>query len=378
MEERAEDHEDLQPWQGVGADEWNDWRWQLRNRITDAAGLEKVINLTSEEKRDIGACLGRFRMAITPYYSMLMDKNDPGCPVRRQAVPSAHELESGPGELDDPLDEERSSPVENLVHRYPDRVLLLLTRKCAMYCRHCTRRRVVGGEDYSISPDSMDRALEYIDQRPEIRDVLLSGGDPLIMSDDKLEGIIARLRAIPHVEIIRIGTRTPVVLPMRITAGLTAMLRKYHPIWINTHFNHPLELTPDSIGACARIADAGVPLGNQSVLLKGINDDVETLKELFLKLVRSRVRPYYLYQCDPATGISHFRTAVEEGIEIMRNLRGYISGYAIPSFVIDAPGGGGKIPINPDYLVDMDEESVTMRNYKGEIYTYPNIMSRVV
>jgi lysine 2,3-aminomutase len=257
------------------------------------------------------------------------------------------------------------------VHRYPDRVLFLITHQCAMYCRHCTRRRTVGEEDRVISDHAVEQAASYIEGNPKIRDVLLSGGDPLTMSDEKLERIIARLRKIPHVEVIRIGTRVPVVMPMRITDGLTEMLRKYQPVWINTHFNHPKELTAEALAACARIIDAGIPLGNQSVLLRGINDSAETMKELLLRLVKARVRPYYLYQCDLSRGISHFRTRVEKGIEIIHDLQGNISGYAIPKFVIDAPGGGGKVPVNPEYVISMDDEKVVMRNYMGDIYTYP-------
>ena len=261
----------------------------------------------------------------------------------------------------------------NAVHRYPDRVLFLLTRKCSMYCRHCTGRRVVGEEDYTAVPDVLEKAFGYIKSNEKIRDVLLSGEDPLIMPDNLLEQIISRLRDIPHVEIIRIGTRIPVVLPMRITDGLVKMLKKYHPIWINTHFNHPAEITPMSERACGMMADAGIPLGNQSVLLRGVNDDAEVLKKLFTGLVKIRVRPYYLYQCDVARGISHFRTPVETGMEVMSKIRGYISGYAVPTFVIDAPGGGGKIPVNPEYLISVADEMVIMRNYKGSIFTYPNI-----
>ena len=271
----------------------------------------------------------------------------------------------------DPLDEERDSPVKNIVHRYPDRVLFLVTHMCSMYCRHCTRRRSVGEEDFVISDAEVDAAIDYITKNSSIRDVLLSGGDPLTMSDARLEKIIAKLRNIEHVEIIRIGTRVPVVMPMRITPELLAMLKKYHPIWINTHFNHPKELTPDAIKACADIVDAGIPLGNQSVLLKNINDNTETMKELLLKLVKARIRPYYLYQCDMSQGLSHFRTRVETGIEIIQNLTGTISGYAVPKFVIDAPHGGGKVPMNPEYIISMDDNEVIMRNYAGQIYKYP-------
>ena len=351
--------------------EWYDWKWQLKNRITDAQSLEKTIPLDDSEKEDISRCLKVFRMAITPYYASLIDPYDKNCPIRMQAVPSANETNVLPCEMDDPLGEEAESPAPNIVHRYPDRVLFLVTRTCAMYCRHCTRRRVVGEEDTFITKAQMEAAVSYIESDPRIRDVLVSGGDPLTMGDAALEKIMSRLRKIKHVQIIRIGTRAPAVLPMRITPGLLAMLKKYQPVWISTHFNHPKELTPDALRACADIADAGIPLGNQSVLLRGVNDDAETMKELLLKLVAARVRPYYLYQCDLSRGIGHFRTRVEKGVEIIRALTGSISGYAVPKFVIDAPGGGGKIPINPEYVISMDESEVVMRNYKGDAYAYP-------
>ena len=366
------DYNKTELWGSIGKDRWNDWKWQLKNRITAVGQLERIVSLSDTEKEEINLCLERFRMAITPYYATLMHPENRSCPIRMQSVPAARELEFDEAELADPLNEEGSSPVEHIVHRYPDRVLFLLTYKCAMYCRHCTRRRVVGEEDISVSEAGLEGALRYIRSDGHIRDVLLSGGDPLIMSDARLEHIIAKIREIPHVEVVRIGTRTPVVLPMRITDELLSMLKKYHPIWINTHFNHPDEITPASSAACARIVDAGIPLGNQTVLLKGVNDNAAVLKDLFTKLVRIRVRPYYMYQCDIAQGIGHFRTPVESGIEIMRSLRGHISGFAVPTFVIDAPGGGGKIPVNPEYLLDMNGDEVVLRNYKGEVYTYPN------
>jgi lysine 2,3-aminomutase len=351
--------------------QWYDWKWQFRNRITTIEELEKIIHLSEKEKEDMGKCLEHFRMAITPYYASLMDPNNPMCPIRMQAVPTINETQVGPWELADPLDEERDSPVKNIVHRYPDRVLFLVTHMCSMYCRHCTRRRTVGEEDYVISDAEVDAAIDYIAKNPNIRDVLLSGGDPLTMSDARLEKIIAKLRNIEHVEIIRIGTRVPVVMPMRITPELLTMLKKYHPIWINTHFNHPKELTPEAVKACSDIVDAGIPLGNQSVLLRNINDNTETMKELLLKLVKARIRPYYLYQCDMSQGLSHFRTRVETGIEIIQDLTGTISGYAVPKFVIDAPHGGGKVPMNPEYIITMDDKEVIMRNYAGQIYKYP-------
>jgi lysine 2,3-aminomutase len=350
---------------------WMDWKWQFRNRITTVDELSKVIHISETEKQEIAGCLNLFRMAITPYYASLMETDNPNCPIRRQAVPTINETIILPYEMADPLAEERDSPVKNIVHRYPDRVLFLVTRMCSMYCRHCTRRRMVGEEDEIISDAEIDEAVEYINNNKQIRDVLISGGDPLTMSDERLEKILAKVRAIEHVEVIRIGTRVPVVMPMRITPQLLSMLKKYSPIWINTHFNHPKELTPYAVKACSDIVDAGIPLGNQSVLLRGINDNVDTMKELLTKLVKIRVRPYYLYQCDLSQGLGHFRTQVETGINIMQNLTGYISGYAVPRFVIDAPHGGGKIPINPEYIISMDDKEVVMRNYSGDTYKYP-------
>ena len=351
--------------------DWNNWKWQFKNRITDVAGLEKVIRLSDGEKENISKCLKNFRMAVTPYYASLMDPDDPKCPIRMQAVPTIDETYILPCDRDDPLNEEGDSPVKNIVHRYPNRVLFTVTHMCSMYCRHCTRRRMVGEEDRIISDAELNEAVGYIAKTPQIQDVLTSGGDPLTMSDAALEKIISRVREIKHVGVIRIGTRVPVVMPMRITPGLVSMLKKYQPIWINTHFNHPKEVTPEAVAACARIVDAGIPLGNQSVLLRGVNDDVDTMRELLLKLVSARVRPYYLYQCDLSNGIGHFRTRVEKGAEIIQALTGTISGYAVPKFVIDAPGGGGKVPVNPEYVISMDEKEVVMRNYKGDIYKYP-------
>ena len=351
--------------------EWNNWKWQFANRITNVEKLSRYLELSNTEKTDINTCLERFRMAITPYYLSLINPNDPEDPIKKQAVPSIKETYQCDNDMADPLNEIGDSPVPHIVHRYPDRVLLLVTLKCSMYCRHCTRRRVVGEEDKIISAKELDAAISYIRDHTKIRDVLISGGDPFVMSDEKLESIIVKLRAIKHVDIIRIGTRVPVVMPMRITDNLLNMLKKYQPIWINTHFNHPNEITEESSRACQAIVDAGIPLGNQTVLLKGINDDSEILKDLFCKLVHIRVRPYYLYQCDLSTGINHFRTTVDKGIEIMHDLIGNISGYAIPKYVIDAPGGGGKIPINYNYVIKKDENEVVMENYCGKIYTYP-------
>ena len=351
--------------------EWHDWKWQFKNRITSVDRLSEIISLSENEKKDVLVCLEGFRMAITPYFASLIDPDDRACPIRMQTVPSLYETRVLQWERKDPLNEESDSPVPGIVHRYPDRVLFLVTRQCATYCRHCIRKRHVGEEDFVIGKAEKERAMEYIASIPRIRDVLISGGDPLTISDDNLEDIISGLRSIEHVEIIRIGTRVPVTLPMRITPALLAMLKKYQPIWINTHFNHPCELTAESIKACEDIIDAGIPLGNQSVLLKNINDNTETMKELLLKLVKARIRPYYIYQCDLCEGIGHFRTRVETGIEILKSLTGNISGYAIPKFVIDAPNGGGKVPVNPEYVVSIDDEKIVMRNYKGDLYVYP-------
>ena len=358
---------------GVSPDspEWNDWHWQYKHRITNADQLARVIDLDEQEKRDITTCLQRFRMAITPYYASLMDPADPCDPVRMQAVPSIQEMQVTPWEMADPLNEEGESPESCIVRRYPDRALFLVTKCCAMYCRHCTRRRLVGEEDRSISAEETERALDYLRRTPEIRDVLISGGDPLTLPDARLDYLLSRLRAIDHIEIIRIGTRVPVTMPMRITPELLAVLKKYHPLWINTHFNHPNELTARSTAACHAIVDAGIPLGNQSVLLRGINNSTATMKELLLKLVKNRVRPYYLYQCDMSEGLQHFRTDVREGIRIIDELTGNISGFAVPKFVIDAPGGGGKVPMNPDYILSIDDQKVVMRNYEGKRYEYP-------
>lgn len=366
------DYRKVSLWENITPEQWNDYKWQIKNRITSSEQLGQLLKLDDREKEEIDQCLKHFRMAITPYYAMLIDRDDPNCPIRKQAVPTANELIADPCDMVDPLCEDEYSPVEGIIHRYPDRVLFVLTHKCSMYCRHCTRRRMVGCEDFSLSGEKLERAIDYIRQNQKVRDVLLSGGDPLVMPDSWIENIIKKLREIPHVEIIRIGTRTPVVLPMRITDDLLNMLRKYHPIWINTHFNHPREITPESSAACEKIADAGIPLGNQSVLLRGINDDAETLKELFTKLVKIRVRPYYLYQCDVSKGIGHFRTPVSQGIEIMKNIRGFISGFAVPEFVIDAPGGGGKTPVNPEYIISLNDKKAVLRNYEGKLYTYPN------
>jgi lysine 2,3-aminomutase len=350
--------------------DWFDWRWQMKNGIDSIEHLEKVVILTDHERENLKKALTKFTMAITPYYAALMDPTNPDDPVRMQSVPRIAELHDDPSDLDDPLHEDVDSPVPGLTHRYPDRVLLLITNICSMNCRHCTRRRLVGFEDQHLADENIVKAIEYIRQHPEVRDVLISGGDPLVLSDDKLESIISRIRAIEHVEIIRIGTRAPVVMPMRITDNLVGMLKKYHPIYVNTHFNHAKEITAEAKTALARLADAGIQLGNQSVLLKGINDNPQTMKQLLHKLLTVRVKPYYIYQCDLSMGISHFRTTIARGIEIMESLRGHTTGMAVPTFVVDAPGGGGKIPVMPNYVIVMGENRVILRNYEGVITTY--------
>ncbi|MBC8588576.1 lysine 2,3-aminomutase [Paratissierella segnis] len=357
-------------WKDITSEEWNDWKWQVRNRITKVETLKQIINLTEQEEQDINQVLKKFRLGITPYYASLMDSDDKNCPIRMQAVPTIMETYSNISELEDPLDEDVDSPVPGLTHRYPDRVLFLITDQCSMYCRHCTRRRFAGQHDMGAPRAGLDKAIEYIRDTPQVRDVLLSGGDCLLVGDDLLEYIIKKLREIPHVEIIRLGTRTPVVMPQRITDDLVNMLKKHHPIWLNTHFNHPKEITPESIEACRKLADAGIPLGNQSVLLRGINDCPYIMRDLVHDLVKMRVRPYYIYQCDLSMGIEHFRTKVSKGIEIIESLRGHTSGYAVPTFVVDSPGGGGKIPVMPQYIISQSPTKVVLRNYEGIITTY--------
>ncbi|MBP8620352.1 MAG: lysine 2,3-aminomutase [Firmicutes bacterium] len=354
----------------VQDEQWNDWHWQWKNRIEDVETLSKVIQLTPEAKQGVETALSRVKMAITPYYASLIDPVDETCPIRLQAVPRAQEARQLPWEFFDPLSEDEDAPVPGLTHRYPDRVLFLVTEQCSMYCRHCTRRRVVGVTDRVAAADQIDLGIEYIKSHKEIRDVLISGGDPLTLSDDKLESIIRRIREIPHVEIIRIGSRAPVVMPQRVTEELASMLAKYHPLYLNTHFNHPKEITPETERACAILANAGVCLGNQSVLLRGVNNCPNIMKELVHGLLKIRVKPYYIYQCDLTWGLDHFRTTIAEGLEIMEYLRGHTSGLAVPTYVVDAPGGGGKIPLGPNYILSMGEHSVVVRNYEGVISAY--------
>lgn len=354
----------------VSQNEWNDWHWQLRNRLTRFDDLREYINLLPEEDAIDQSKNISFRMAITPYYLSLIDQNNPLDPVRLQAIPRVSEALITGSDLQDPLHEDIDSPVPGLTHRYPDRVLLLITDQCSMYCRHCTRRRKAGEKDAPLPKEDIDSAIAYISAHPEIRDVILSGGDPFTLSDERLNDIIERLYRIEHVDIIRIGSRTPVVLPQRITDSLIKVLKQYQPIWINTHFNHSQELTPESKAAIAKLVDNGFPVSNQSVLLKGVNDNVAVMKNLLHQLVKNRVRPYYIYQCDLSMGIAHFRTPIAKGIEIMESLRGHTSGLCIPTYVVDAPGGGGKIPVTPNYLISQAPGKVVLRNFEGYISVY--------
>ncbi len=352
--------------------EWTDWRWQLRNRLKDMAALERVFDLTPDEREAVRLRSGALPVGITPYYASLMGLQGGSAGLRRTHIPVGDEFIKGPGEADDPLGEDHDAAAPGLVHRYPDRVLFLATGTCSTYCRYCTRSRMVGdpGGEYEFSRSQWEQALQYIAAHTEIRDVLISGGDPLTLSDDRLDYLLTRLRAIEHVEFIRIGTKVPVVMPMRVTPELTAVLRKHHPIWMSIHFTHPDELTPEVTEATARLADAGIPLGSQTVLLKGINDDIAIMKPLMHGLLKRRVRPYYLYQCDPITGSAHFRTPISKGLEIIEGLRGHTTGYAVPTFVIDAPGGGGKIPLLPEYVVGRDGDDLVLRNFEGNTYRY--------
>ncbi len=353
--------------------EWSDWRWQLSNRIRDTDALARIICLSEGERAAIERHHGPLPVGITPYYLSLVDPIDPEQPLRRTVVPVLGEYLRIQGEADDPLHEDGHCPVPGIVHRYPDRVLFLVTGLCSVYCRYCTRSRMVGtssGENFGRN--TWQRALEYVAATPQIRDVLISGGDPLTLSDEVLEYLLGSLRAIPHVEMIRIGTKVPAVLPQRITPALTRTLKKHHPFWLSIHFTHPDELTPEVAAACGRLADAGIPLGSQTVLLAGVNDDLATMRRLMHGLLRNRVKPYYLYQCDPISGSSHFRTPVEKGLEIIAGLRGHTSGYAVPTYVIDAPGGGGKIPLLPQTVAGRDGDDLLLRNHEGRIFRYPD------
>ncbi len=373
---RPRDYQQIPLFRDVNPLDWEDWHWQMKKRVRSGEELAQIIKLSAEEEEAIRRANGRLSMAITPYWASLMDPEDPACPLRRQAVPVAQEYSVGPHEMVDPCAEDRDSPAPHLVHRYPDRVLLLATDHCAMYCRHCTRRRLVGEHDCAQDKEGacgagkFDAAVEYIKSNRKIRDVLISGGDPLTMEDEQIEDLLKKIRAISHVEFLRIGSRVPVTLPQRITAKLAGILKKYNPLWMSIHFNHPREITKRCRIACEMLADSGIPLGSQSVLLKGINDRPYIMKRLMHELLQIRVRPYYIYQCDPVRGTQHFRTPVAVGINIMEKLRGHTSGYAVPTYVIDGPGGGGKIPVNPSYILSQAKGKYVLRNYKGKIYTY--------
>jgi len=364
---------------GTAVAEWNDWRWQLRHRIRSLEGLERIFALSDDERQAVLRHRGALPVGITPYYASLMAADDPLEPLRRTHIPVGDEYLRMPGEADDPLHEDQNAAVPGLVHRYPDRVLFLATGFCSTYCRYCTRSRMVGepGGEYAFSKGQWDRALAYIEAHPEIRDVLISGGDPLTLADERLDDLLTRLRAIKHVEFLRLGTKVPVVMPMRITKRLTQVLRKHHPLWMSIHFTHPAELTPEVTEATARLADAGIPLGSQTVLLKGVNDDVAVMKQLMHGLLMRRVKPYYLYQCDPITGSAHFRTGVEAGLDIIRGLRGHTTGYAVPTFVIDAPGGGGKIPLLPVSVAGRDGDDLLLTNFECKTYRYPDPGGRI-
>jgi lysine 2,3-aminomutase len=356
-------------WADVPDEQWNDWRWQLSHRVSSYEELSQFIHLTPEEEAGLKAQT-KFRVDITPYFASLIDSDDPECPVRQQVIPHKRELEGFEAMMRDSLGEDSHSPVPGLVHRYPDRVLMLVTTQCASYCRYCTRSRIVGDPGATFSRHQHDQQIEYIARSPQVRDVLLSGGDPLTLPPRVLEDLLRRLRAIPHVEIIRIGSRVPVFMPQRVTDELVDMLRQFHPLWLNIHVNHPKEVTPELARACAKLADAGIPLGNQSVLLAGVNDHPDTIKALCHALVKIRVRPYYLYQCDLVAGSGQFRTSISAGLEIMEALRGHTSGYAIPQYAVDLPGGGGKVPVMPNYLISISEDRAVFRNFEGYISTY--------
>ena len=355
--------------------QWNDWRWQSQNCIRRLSELQFLINLSSDERSAIVRHSGSLPFAVTPYYASLLDAENPDHGLRRAVIPTSYEYLISSGEAVDPLGEEEDMAVPGLVHRYPDRVLFLITGSCSVYCRYCTRSRMVGnpGGLYRFGMNQWEGAINYIENHSEVRDVLLSGGDPLMLSDEKLQWLLTRLRRIPHVELLRIGTKIPVVLPQRITSRLVNMLRKFHPLWMSIHFTHPEELTPENVRACNSLADAGIPLGSQTVLLKGINDDIKTMKKLYQGLLKIRVKPYYLYQCDPVIGSNHFRTSINKGLEIIQGLRGHTSGYAVPTYVVDAPGGGGKIPLLPETIIGRNKKEVLLKNYKGNIFRYPDI-----
>jgi lysine 2,3-aminomutase len=361
-------------WADVADEKWNDWRWQLSNRVNDLEEVAQVLNLTEEERDGLGAP-DKFRVDITPYFISLIDPDDPNDPIRRQVIPLGREQQAFTAMMEDSLAEDRHSPVPGLVHRYPDRVLMLVTTQCASYCRYCTRSRIVGDATQNFNRRDHEAQLDYLRRTPQVRDVLISGGDGLTLAPKLLESIIRGIREIPHIEIIRLGSRVPVFLPQRVDDALCEMLAQYHPVWINLHFNHPNEITPEVSRAVDKLTRAGIPVGNQSVLLAGVNDCVNIQRALVQQLVANRIRPYYLYQCDLVEGSGHFRTPVGKGLEIMEGLRGHTSGYAIPTYVIDAPGGGGKIPVMPNYLISWSDHKVVLRNYEGYITTYEEPLS---
>lgn len=358
-------------WRDTPVDKWNNWAWQLQNRINTTEKLEALMELTPEEKAGCLFANKKLALSITPHFFNLIDKENPNCPIRLQVIPREAEMNTSSDEVLDPVGEEPNTPVEGLVHKYPDRVLFLVTDRCAAYCRYCTRSRLVSNaQDYNFHPE-FEKGLQYIQEHQEVRDVIISGGDPLLLSDKKIDYLLEQLKAIPHIEVVRINSRIPIFLPQRITPELCDVLKKHGPVWMSIHVNHPKECTQELYQACERLAFAGVPLGNQSVLLKGINDDISTMKSLVHRLLMMRVKPYYLYQCDLITGSSHFRTNIQSGIDLIRGLRGHTSGYAIPHYVIDAPGGGGKIPISPDYIEKTKGNQLILKNYAGIIAQYP-------
>ena len=355
--------------QSYDPETWSDWRWQLRHRLSSLEHLEAYLDLSDSERLGLSMGAERFAVSVTPHFAALMNPDDPSCPIRRQVVPTMDEFTVSRGDMEDPCGEDHASAIEGLVHRYPDRVLLLALDTCASYCRYCTRSRLVSQGSLEALPRRMDDILAYLREHTEVRDVLLSGGDPLLMSDDRLDTLLSSLREIEHIELLRIGSRVPGFLPQRITPELCTVLRR-HRVWLSLHFSHPAELTAEVATACDMLADAGIPLGSQTVLLRGVNDDSETLKKLFHGLVKLRVRPYYLYQADPVVGTAHLRTSIERGLEIMGRLRGHTSGYAVPTYVVDAPGGGGKIPVQPETIIGRDGDSWQLRNWAGRIFTY--------
>lgn len=359
-------------WPDASREQWQDYRWQLKNRVSSLSALESRMELSQEERAGVLLAGQKLAMSITPHFFQLIDRNDPDCPIRRQVIPRIEEAWSAPEEMADPCGEDRHMPVPGLVHRYPDRVLFLVTDRCASYCRYCTRSRVVSGVGDQQLEIQWESAFQYLEKNTAVRDVLLSGGDPLLLSDDKLDRILTRLRSIPHIQFVRIGSRIPIFLPQRITPELCAMLQKHHPLFLSIHSNHPKELTIEVKAALERLANAGIPLGNQSVLLRGINDNATVQRALVHKLLMCRVRPYYLYQCDLINGSAHLRTPVATGLEIIEQLRGHTTGYGIPQYVIDGPGGGGKIPINPEYILSRQPGRIILRNYENEVFEYPD------